>query len=74
MAACTLPEGTVVLEDSAFVAAVLFAKRKLLCNQCFQEAQLKACSRCHTAFYCGTECQAKDWIQTHKDEVCVQCV
>ena len=40
------------------------------CAQCFQEsAKLKACSKCHTVYYCNKECQKKHWKE-HKKTCC----
>mmetsp|Transcript_15353 Transcript_15353/g.23012 ORF Transcript_15353/g.23012 Transcript_15353/m.23012 type:complete len:458 (-) Transcript_15353:127-1500(-) len=37
-----------------------------LCNQCGNPNELKACSRCHSAFYCSRECQVLHWNSGHK--------
>jgi len=37
-----------------------------LCNQCGNPHDLKACSRCHSAFYCSRDCQAVHWKAYHK--------
>eukprot|EP00574_Skeletonema_japonicum_P014456 CAMPEP_0201732992 /NCGR_PEP_ID=MMETSP0593-20130828/30349_1 /ASSEMBLY_ACC=CAM_ASM_000672 /TAXON_ID=267983 /ORGANISM="Skeletonema japonicum, Strain CCMP2506" /LENGTH=455 /DNA_ID=CAMNT_0048226065 /DNA_START=8 /DNA_END=1375 /DNA_ORIENTATION=+ len=37
-----------------------------LCNQCGNPNDLKACARCHSAFYCSRECQALHWKAGHK--------
>lgn len=37
-----------------------------LCNQCGSPHELKACSRCYSAFYCSRECQTLHWSASHK--------
>jgi MYND finger len=36
-----------------------------VCNVCGKGGRLKKCGRCETVFYCGVECQKKDWDE-HK--------
>ncbi|CAN0329504.1 unnamed protein product, partial [Scytosiphon promiscuus] len=31
-------------------------------------SQVKQCSLCNDVWYCGNECQAKDWTAGHKSE------
>lgn len=37
-----------------------------LCNECGNPHELKACSRCHSTFYCSRGCQTVHWIARHK--------
>ena len=37
-----------------------------LCNACGNPNELKACSRCYSAFYCSRECQSLHWKGGHK--------
>ena len=40
------------------------------CDHCGKEGNVKICSKCHTATYCGAECQKEAWGE-HK-KVCRQ--
>ncbi len=45
-------------------------KTQQVCNCCMKTgkvAKLKACSACHQVYYCGRECQVKDW-PNHKTQ------
>ena len=39
---------------------------EILCNFCQTEAGPNSCSRCKAAWYCGRECQRKDWKEHKK--------
>ena len=44
----------------------LAKKWSKLCWNCFAAAEnLKKCSKCRIARYCGKDCQAQDWKKVH---------
>jgi len=45
----------------------LAKKWSRLCWNCFAEVEdLKKCTKCRTARYCGKDCQVQDWKKVHK--------
>ena len=37
------------------------------CFRCgLQQPKLRRCSKCKTVWYCGPDCQKKDWVAGHK--------
>ena len=45
----------------------LAKKWSKLCWNCFAAVEnLKKCSKCRIARYCGKDCQAQDWKKVHK--------
>ena len=45
----------------------LAKKWSRLCWNCFAEVEnLKRCSKCRIARYCGKDCQVQDWKKVHK--------
>ncbi len=42
--------------------STMLIKQKYICNYCMKEFNESfRCSRCKKAYYCGKECQVKDW-------------
>ena len=50
-------------------AAAIYAITPKCCVCKAMEVPLRSCARCHTALYCGRECQKFDWKGGHK-QVC----
>ncbi|PRP84785.1 histone-lysine N-methyltransferase ASHR1-like [Planoprotostelium fungivorum] len=64
----SLQPGDIVLHCQPLVA-VPNAENHQLCSRCFrQAAKPLRCSRCKMIFYCGSNCQKKDWTSFHKRE------
>jgi hypothetical protein len=60
------PAGTLFLGGPP---ATAYDCKRGTCKLCRKSADLRKCSRCGAAYYCGTECQKEDW-PAHK-LVCV---
>lgn len=60
--------GDVILECRPLVHTVKYEFRGICCDFCLKLCpSLKKCSKCSKLFYCGTDCQRKDWM-FHKFE------
>lgn len=56
------------LDEGGCVLRVPHEMAWVVCSACSKDGDgLRACERCHRAFYCGKECQAKAWPK-HKRE------
>mmetsp|Transcript_13021 Transcript_13021/g.36624 ORF Transcript_13021/g.36624 Transcript_13021/m.36624 type:complete len:752 (+) Transcript_13021:215-2470(+) len=66
VAQCSLPAGTVVLEDEPLVAAVSDKYRAALCAHCLKRLPPESsgggtpCDSCHALLYCGHDCRESD--------------
>ena len=64
-------------QHSKGVLGKMVAQLKGKCGNCgvtaedTPEGKLKECSRCHSAWYCGKECQTEHWKAGHKSD-CVR--
>ncbi|KAH9426984.1 hypothetical protein DERP_011653 [Dermatophagoides pteronyssinus] len=62
--------GEIISISLPFIHVVTDNLKGKICDYCFVECknnELGKCSRCKKMFYCGKECQQKDWIR-HKFE------
>nr|XP_027202955.1 histone-lysine N-methyltransferase SMYD3-like [Dermatophagoides pteronyssinus] len=62
--------GEIISISSPFVHVLRKEFKGINCDYCFVECksnELGKCGRCNKMYYCGKECQQKDWIQ-HKLE------
>jgi len=65
--------GEVFLEETPYLYALSDVHKGQRCDCCFKSPQtsnikaVKPCSRCKFIFYCGKDCQKRDW-KLHKNE------
>jgi len=65
--------GEVFLEETPYLYALHDKHRGQRCDCCFKSPEtsnikpVKPCSRCRFIFYCGKDCQKRDW-KLHKNE------
>lgn len=63
--------GDVIHAEKPWIYILAAGERGKRCNNCFESSRfVKACSRCHIVYYCGKECQRKDWLAHHKHSEC----
>jgi len=65
--------GEVFLDEMPYVSALSDVHKGKRCDACFKSPEtsnikcVKPCSRCKFIFYCGKDCQKRDW-KLHKNE------
>jgi len=65
--------GEVFIEEAPYLAALNDGQKGKRCDCCFKSPEssnikaVKSCSRCKFIFYCGKDCQKRDW-KLHKNE------
>jgi len=58
-----------IFETEAIALTAYVPQRANFCSFCFQESSaLSKCASCSLFYYCGPECQKKDWLAYHKIE------
>ena len=63
-----IKEGELIMKSQPIAHAVLSSMRMRICSHCLRERkELSRCSQCKVMFYCGKQCQTKDW-GIHKQE------
>lgn len=66
-------QGEVFLDESPYVSVLADKHKGQRCDTCFKSPEtsnikgVKPCSRCKFVFYCGKDCQKRDW-KLHKNE------
>lgn len=53
----SIQSGDVILRVPALVTALLPNLKAKRCDSCCRQREVKACSKCHAAWYCDTACK-----------------
>jgi hypothetical protein len=57
-------------DSSSFFQEIARDELDIICNKCNSAVADQRCGRCKKVWYCGRECQSKDW-KVHKRECCI---
>ena len=65
----TIAKHELIFETEALALTPFKSQRSHFCGFCFLESQeLYKCASCGVMYYCGPDCQKKDWQSYHKQE------
>ncbi|CDH51502.1 hypothetical protein RO3G_02410 [Lichtheimia corymbifera JMRC:FSU:9682] len=58
--------GTILMKQTPLASVPQPTIRGERCNYCLRKTALQCCSRCHSAYFCSTECFRNAWVQFHR--------